>query len=88
MGIGIKLAGAGAAALLLSAAASAASPAEASQAPKPKVKLICKSVQDTGSMARRKRQCFTKQEWDRIAEAARARGQRLQSDMASGMSGN
>jgi hypothetical protein len=54
----------------------------------PKEKLICKSIQETGSMARRLRQCFTKQEWERIAEAARARGQRLQSDMASGMTSN
>ena len=30
-----------------------------------------------------RRQCFTRAEWDRIAEAARARGQRLQSDMTS-----
>ena len=89
MGIGIKLAATGAGALLLAAAAFVAGPASASETPKPKKeRLICKSIQDTGSVARRKRQCFTKQEWDRIAEAARARGQRLQSDMASGLSGN
>ncbi|HET9428704.1 MAG TPA: hypothetical protein VFO69_10130 [Allosphingosinicella sp.] len=46
-------------------------------------RLICQSVEETGSLARRRRQCFTRAEWDRIAEAARARGQRLTSDMTS-----
>jgi hypothetical protein len=79
--------GSGAAALLLAGAAYAAEP-NPSEPPAPKEKLICKSIQETGSVARKLRQCFTKQEWERIAEAARARGQRLQSDMASGMAGN
>ena len=53
-------------------------------------RLICHEMQETGSIARVRRQCFTRAEWDRIAEAARARGQRLQSDMAAGLetSGN
>lgn len=46
-------------------------------------RLICQTMQETGSLARQRRQCFTRAEWDRIAEAARARGQRLQSDMTS-----
>ncbi len=40
-------------------------------------KLICHRVQETGSLARRRTQCFTKAQWDRIAEAARVRGERL-----------
>lgn len=46
-------------------------------------RLICQTIQETGSLARQKRQCFTRAEWDRIAEAARARGQRLTGDMTS-----
>jgi hypothetical protein len=72
----------------LLAGAAVAAEQKAGEQTAPKEKLICKSIQETGSMARRVRQCFTRQEWERIAEAARARGQRLQSDMASGMTSN
>ena len=51
-------------------------------------RLICRYTDETGSVARRKRQCFTRTEWDRIAEAARARGQRMMSDNAGQISGN
>ncbi len=51
-------------------------------------RLICRYVDETGSVARRRRQCFTRVEWDRIAEAARARGQRLMSDTAGQITGN
>ena len=51
-------------------------------------RLICRYVDETGSVARRKRQCFTRTEWDRIAEAARVRGQRMMSDNAGQISGN
>jgi len=51
-------------------------------------RLICRYVQETGSVARRRRQCFTRAEWDRIAEAARANGTRMMSDHASGMTSN
>lgn len=43
-------------------------------------RLICRYMDETGSLSRRRRQCFTRTEWDRIAEAARARGQRLTTD--------
>lgn len=48
-------------------------------------KIICKRTQDTSSLARFTRQCFTRAEWDRIAEAARENGQRMVSDHASGL---
>jgi hypothetical protein len=51
-------------------------------------RLICRYVDETGSVARRKRQCFTPTEWDRIAEAARVRGQRMMTDNAGQLSGN
>jgi hypothetical protein len=53
-----------AAALGLVAAASAKEP-ERRQAQK----LICKSHVETGSLARRKKECFTKEEWDKIGES-------------------
>lgn len=51
-------------------------------------RLICRYVDETGSVARRRRQCFTPTEWDRIAEAARGRSQRMMSDNAGQISGN
>lgn len=51
-------------------------------------RLICRYTDETGSNARRRRQCFTRVEWDRIAEAARARGQRMMTDNAGQLSGN
>ena len=74
---------AGEAVIAAQSTASAERPAKAKNE-----RLICQSMQETGSLARQRRQCFTRAEWDRIAEAARARGQRLQGDMASGMVSN
>ena len=51
-------------------------------------RLICRYTDETGSAARRRRQCFTRTEWDRIAEAARIRTQRMQSDLAGQITGN
>ncbi len=34
-------------------------------------RLICRRMPETGSLVRARRQCFTKAEWDRIAETAR-----------------
>ncbi len=73
-------------AALITLAAGAVTAQSTQPAPKAKAKnerLICQTMQETGSLARQRRQCFTRAEWDRIAEAARARGQRLQSDMTS-----
>jgi len=38
-------------------------------------RLICRSTYETGSLVRRRRQCFTRAQWDRIAEVARLRGE-------------
>lgn len=35
-------------------------------------RLICRRMPETGSLARGRRQCFTKAEWDRIAESQQA----------------
>ena len=39
-------------------------------APKPKAKLICKRSDVTGSHAAKRKECRTREEWDRIAQAA------------------
>lgn len=51
-------------------------------------KIICKRVEETGSLVKVKKTCYTRMQWDRIAEAARANGQRMQSDHASGITTN
>lgn len=40
-------------------------------------KIICKRELEPGSVIKRKKRCFTKAEWDRIAQAARAGAQHL-----------
>lgn len=40
-------------------------------------RLICRATEETGSLVRRRRQCFTRAQWDRIAEVARLRGMDL-----------
>lgn len=58
--------------LLASAVAYAAQqPAASGSAKQNRERLICKSSGETGSMARRRRQCFTQAQWDRINEASR-----------------
>lgn len=34
-------------------------------------RLICRRVQETGSLGQGRRQCYTRAEWDRIAQAQR-----------------
>ena len=45
-------------------------------------RLICRRVPDTGSLVSTRRQCFTRAEWDRIAESARAGAQKTVSGLA------
>lgn len=35
----------------------------------PATRLICKRAVETGSIIRKRKQCFTRKQWDRIAEA-------------------
>lgn len=51
-------------------------------------RLICRRIQDTGSLVRTQRQCFTRAEWDRIAETARRGAQTTISGLAGGFNGN
>lgn len=50
--------------------------AKASETPAEE-RLICRATRETGSLVKRRRQCFTRAQWDRIAEAARLRGEDL-----------
>lgn len=43
--------------------------------PEQKPKMICKRSADTGSLIAKRRECRTREEWDRIAEASRMAGQ-------------
>jgi len=64
-----------AAVLAITLLADAGYPLAAQDAPKAKrtdsEPVVCKAKAETGSMVRRRKQCFTKSEWDRIAAAAR-----------------
>ena len=41
-------------------------------------RLICRSSQETGSFVRRRRQCFTRAQWQRVNDAAREGARYLQ----------
>ena len=45
--------------------------------------IVCKTSQDTGSLVRKTKRCYTRAQWERIADAARGNGQRLQTDHAT-----
>lgn len=47
-------------------------------------RLICRRVQDSGSLARRTRQCYTRAQWDRLAEDSRQTGSTANSGGTSG----
>jgi hypothetical protein len=46
-------------------------------------RLICRRTPETGSLVKARRQCFTKVEWDRIAESQRNGASRLISDLTT-----
>ena len=50
--------------------------------------IICRKVAETGSLVKKSKKCYTRAQWERIAEAARARAERLRSDNASGVTTN
>lgn len=51
-------------------------------------RLICRRMPETGSLSQTRRQCFTRAEWDRIAESQRAGAQRLTQELSGGFNGN
>jgi len=53
-----------------------------------KDRLICRRTPETGSLVRVRRQCFTKAEWDRIAESQQAGARRTIEGLNEKSSGN
>ena len=43
----------------------------------PNDKVICKRTEETGSLVKATKRCYTRAQWDRIAEAARGNAQRI-----------
>ncbi len=50
---------------------------------KPKTEMICRSDRTTGSMIASKKRCYTRDEWDRLAQGARAMTERMMDDNRS-----
>jgi hypothetical protein len=46
--------------------------------------VICRRIQDSGSLARRTRQCLTRAQWDRLAEDSRQTGSTANTGGTSG----
>lgn len=51
-------------------------------------KILCRRVLETGSLVRKAKKCYTRAQWDRIAEAAKGNATRMQSDHAAGVNTN
>ena len=51
-------------------------------------KLVCRKTLETGSMVRKKKQCFTLREWDQIAEIQRRGNQKMFDGLTERSQGN
>lgn len=51
-------------------------------------RLICRRMPDTGSLVRTRRQCFTRAQWDRIAESAQRGAGKTITELSGGFNGN
>lgn len=60
----------------------------AASPPKPKEKLICRTDPQTGSMIQAKKRCYTRDEWDRLAQGARTMTERMLDDNRTRSGGN
>ena len=68
--------------LLIPAIALAAEPATAEQADRDKI--ICRKTAEVGSLVKKKKECFTKAQWDQIAEAHQRGAKKTQDGLSSG----
>ena len=50
-------------------------------------RIICKKTLDTGSLVRKTKECFTKAQWDRIAESQRRGNEKMVDGLTSRSSG-
>lgn len=70
--------------VLFTTAAQAADPSEpARESVLDDTRIICRKTLETGSLVRKKKQCFTEAEWDRIAQQTRIGNQKV-ADQLSG----
>lgn len=46
-------------------------------------RLICRRMPETGSLAQTRRQCFTRAEWDRIAQSQRTGAERMIGELST-----
>lgn len=74
-----------AAAILILAVAMPAAAQDPVQAPD-ESKLICKKTLEVGSLVRKRKQCMTKEDWDKVAASQQA-GARKMMDELSGRCG-
>lgn len=51
-------------------------------------KKICKAEAETGSLVKKRKQCFTSSEWARLAESQQTGARKLIDDLQSRQSGN
>jgi hypothetical protein len=70
------------------AAAAQNSPAKQSDPAKERDRLVCRSMPVSGTLAGRRRQCFTRAQWDRIAQGAQKQTVELQGTLPSGQIAN
>jgi hypothetical protein len=88
--IGRMLIAAGVAGLAMASPAVAAETAGAAQASNSldDNRIICRKTTEVGSLVRKKKECYTKREWDRIAEAQQRGAKRLQDELSTRSAGN
>lgn len=70
------------------AVAAQSPPAKQSDPAKERDRLICRSMPVSGTLAGRRRQCFTRAQWDRIAQGAQKQTIDLQGTLPSGQIAN
>jgi hypothetical protein len=51
-------------------------------------RIICRKTPEVGSLVRKKKECFTKREWDRLAESQQRGAKRLQDELSGRSTGN
>ena len=51
-------------------------------------RIICRKTAEVGSLVRKKKECYTKAEWDRLAEAHQRGTKRLQDELSTRSVGN
>lgn len=50
-------------------------------------RIICRKTAEIGSLVRKKKECYTKAEWDKVAETHQRGARRLQEELRSKSSG-